>query len=59
VTDGERVERLRTILAPVIAWYQQVEAEGEPDGSYLYDMTPDQFERLPHGIYQEVIEALK
>lgn len=57
-TDSDRISELRKELAPVIDWYTRILAEGEPDLSYLYDSTVDQFEQLHHGIYQLIIEAL-
>lgn len=58
--DRERVEGLRKVLAPVIAWYKQVEEDGEPDSSYLYDETEQRFaEKLRAGDFQAVIELLK
>lgn len=60
MTDTERIEKLRTVLAPVIDWYTKVEEEGEPDSSYLYDTTYERFNDLiSQGDFQEIIELLK
>jgi phage terminase Nu1 subunit (DNA packaging protein) len=66
MTDAERVEALRKLLAPVITWYRNVEAEREAeddpddayDASYLYDETVNQFDQFHHGVYQQIIEIL-
>ena len=59
MTDTEKVAALRKILQPIIKWYRITEA-GEVDGSYLYDVTVDEFERcLRRGDYQQIIEILK
>ena len=55
----EKLEQLRTILKPVIAWYEQVLRDGEPDSSYLYDETWSQFENLSRGDHQSIIEILR
>lgn len=55
-----KLDKLRTILRPVIAWYEQTLTEGEPDSSYLYDVTCEQFERfLSRGDYQAIVEILR
>jgi hypothetical protein len=64
VTDTERVQELRKLLAPIIHWYQEIEAQAktdpdEYDSSYLYDMTVTKFEEFHHGVYQQIIELLK
>lgn len=60
MNNEERIKRLREILKPVIDWYNKIEAEGEPDGSYLYDTTYEMFnDNLTSGNYQEIIEILK
>lgn len=60
MNSDEKLDRLRGVLQPVIAWYEQVLRDGEPDGSFLYDMTAEQFDALlSRGDYQSVIEILR
>lgn len=60
MTPEEKLDQLRTVLRPVIAWYERVLADGQPDDSYLYDTTSEQFERLlSRGDYQSVIEIVR
>lgn len=59
MTDSEKLEVLRATLAPVIKWYNQVLEEGEPDSSYLYDETCEQFNTLSRGDFQDIIEVLR
>ena len=59
-TDAERIVELQRILRPVIAWYDKIMAEGEPDGSYLYDTTYEVFnDNLSRGDFQSIIEILR
>lgn len=55
----EELQELRKILKPVIEWYEQVLEEGEPDSSYLYDMTYEQFNDLSRGDFQRIIEIVR
>lgn len=59
MSDTEKLDKLRTILRPVITWYEKVLAEGEPDDSYLYDVTYEKFEELSRGDFQSIIEILR
>ncbi|MFI9507273.1 hypothetical protein [Nocardia sp. NPDC052566] len=59
-TPEQKIEALRAILKPVIDWYEGVLAQGEPDGSYLYDATIEQFQdRLNRGDFQSIIEIVR
>jgi hypothetical protein len=60
MTDTEKLAQIRRILQPIIEWYKKIEEDGEPDGSYLYDVTVEKFEELlRRGDYQQIIELLK
>jgi len=60
MSDTEKIEKLQNILKSIIDWYKATEVEGEPDSSYLYDVTVEQFENnLSRGDYQQIIEILK
>lgn len=59
MTDTEKIESLRKTLAPIISWYNEVLKEGEPDSSYLYDETCEQFNSLSRGDFQQIIEVLR
>jgi hypothetical protein len=60
VNSDVKLERLREILKPVIAWCEQWLADGEPDPSYLYDTTSEMCENwLSRGDYVEIIELLR
>lgn len=60
MTSDEKLSQLRSILRPVITWYEEVLAEGEPDDSYLYDETADQFEQhLSRSDFQAIIEIVR
>lgn len=59
LSDNEKIERLRQVLKPVIEWYRKIQEEGEPDSSYLYDVTYEKFEdNLSRGDFQQIIEIL-
>lgn len=60
MSDTEKLDQLRTILRPVITWYEQTLADGEPDSSYLYDVTCEKFEEeLSRGDFRSIIEILR
>lgn len=59
VSAEQKLEQLQAVLKPVIAWYEGVLTAGEPDSSYLYDTTCDQFDRLlSRGDCQAIVEIL-
>ena len=59
MSDNEKITKLRAILEPILVWYRQVEEQGEPDSSYLYDTTYEKFNDLSHGDFQQIVEILK
>ena len=59
MSDSEKIEALRKTLAPVINWYNKVLEDGEPDASYLYDVTSERFDDLSRGDFQHIIEILR
>ncbi|WP_327139270.1 hypothetical protein [Nocardia sp. NBC_01327] len=59
-TAEQKLDQLRAVVAPVMAWYNDVLAKGEPDESYLYDVTVDKFEeKLSRGDFQAIIDILR
>ena len=59
MSDTEKLEELRKILKPILTWYEKVLEEGEPDSSYLYDTTVEEFNNLSRGDFQNIIEILR
>ena len=58
MSDSEKLEELRKILSPILEWYKKVKEDGEPDSSYLYDETCEQFNDLSRGDFQNIVEIL-
>lgn len=55
----DKIERLRQMFSRTIEWYQSVLETGEPDSSYLYDVTLDRFcDDVNRGDIQELIALL-
>lgn len=58
MSSEDKVIALKEILSPIIVWYKGVLADGEPDESYLYDMTYEHFNNLSRGEFLSIIEVL-